>query len=508
MFVSYSDDTPQHAARVLELAQWLRTHGIDAHIDQFEESPEEGWPRWVYTQVRESEYVLVVCTRGYLERCEGEVPRGRAVDLERSVQFESHLTLQEIHDAEGRNSKFIPLVFHGDDIGECVPLPLRSATHYRLPDQRDDLYRRLSDQPKIRAVPLGALRTYDDDSHDAIAVDPSTASQSLEALVVEDEPPPKRRKRAWSSGQLQRLMIVGAFGLAFLTTALFINGTLTTAEGVGLDGEPTCRIELTDPNGGAINSDFITVELPAGQEIEFKIENGNTLRFKCPTLAVQARVRVNPNARAGSSKQGIESAGDAVSTAPNAKADSGYTLESTFMIQAEPGVQTVRLGEAPQELAEPTPSQPAPADSGSVDSISLDSGSGSGLGSSLGSGSGDPIVDQQDVGSKSSTRRKTKVELSLAPPDAKLERSLKAKLTRLEACVPKAPKSPVQVTCEIQQDASGAIVNVMVNDAQLRKLDREAADCAKREIDSWALGDTKYDPSGPVAKVTLRFGAR
>ena len=76
VFLSYSDDSAAHAERVLELAQWLRGHGIDARIDQFEDSPEQGWPRWIYAQIRESDFVLVVCTRDYLARCEGEVPRG------------------------------------------------------------------------------------------------------------------------------------------------------------------------------------------------------------------------------------------------------------------------------------------------------------------------------------------------------------------------------------------------------------------------------------------------
>jgi hypothetical protein len=490
VFVSYSDDTPDHAERVLELAQWLRTQGIDAHIDQFEESPEQGWPRWIYTQMRESEYVLVVCTPGYLERCEGEVPRGGRAG--RAVKFESHLSLQEIHDAEGRNRKFIPLVFNDDDIGECVPMPLRSATHYRLPDQREDLYRRLSDQPKIRRAPLGALRTYDTME----AVDLATASQSIEQLVV-NEHPPKRRKRAWSSPQLQRLLTVGAFGLAFLATALFINSALTTGGEIG--GGATCRIELTDPNGNAINSDYITLELPAGQEIEFKIENGNTLRFKCPALAVQARVRVDTYAQA-------ERSGDVPMTAasdPSPEAPGQRMLESTFMIQPEPGMQTVRLGVAPDELAEPIPA-PKPD---SIDTSTTTPGPDLGLGSVEPE---QPYVEPEpepEPGKKRTPAKpETTVELKVAPTNKKLESDLKAKLPGLAACVPNAPQPAVQITAMVQQDAANTIVNVMIDDANLRKQDPAAADCAQREINSWARGETKYNPDGEASTVTLKFG--
>ncbi|KIG13771.1 hypothetical protein DB30_07617 [Enhygromyxa salina] len=500
VFVSYSDDTPLHAKRVLELAQWLRTQGIDAHIDQFEESPEEGWPRWVYTQMRESEYVLIACTRGYLERCEGEVPRGHRAN--RAVKFESHLSLQEIHDAEGRNRKFIPLVFDQDDIGECVPMPLRSATHYRMPDQRNDLYRRLSDQPKIRPAPLGTLRTFDDDSRDALSVvNPIIASESLEALIVTDQPATKRRKRSWSRGQVQRLLVVGAFGLAFLTTALFINGALTTDDAI--DGGESCRIELTDPSGNAINSEYITLELPAGQQIEFKVENGNTLRFKCPTVAVQARVRVDTSVAselAGETAKVVAGLND-VSDTPTPPTP--RMLESTFMIQPKVEMQTVRLGVAPDELTAPIPaSKPAPD---SVDPQLPVPGSDPDLGAL---DQPDPSPEPAKKSLQANSKTKTKIELTITPANPKLERELKTKLERVEACVPSAPKSGTQVTCMIEQDAAGAIANVTIDDAQLRKQDRAAADCTQRELNSWAQGAGKYDPGGEPSKLTLKFGSR
>jgi len=44
VFISYSHDSREHKDRVLELSDRLRDDGIDCHLDQYEESPAEGWP--------------------------------------------------------------------------------------------------------------------------------------------------------------------------------------------------------------------------------------------------------------------------------------------------------------------------------------------------------------------------------------------------------------------------------------------------------------------------------
>jgi hypothetical protein len=65
VFISYSHDSPDHADRVLELSGRLRQDGIDCHIDQYEVSPPEGWPRWMVNKVEWANFVLVVCTETY-----------------------------------------------------------------------------------------------------------------------------------------------------------------------------------------------------------------------------------------------------------------------------------------------------------------------------------------------------------------------------------------------------------------------------------------------------------
>jgi hypothetical protein len=72
VFISYSHDSPAHLEHILMLSNRLREAGVDCRIDQYEESPPEGWPRWCDRQVEESAFVLVVCTEIYLRRFKGK----------------------------------------------------------------------------------------------------------------------------------------------------------------------------------------------------------------------------------------------------------------------------------------------------------------------------------------------------------------------------------------------------------------------------------------------------
>ena len=65
VFISYSHDTVAHQERVLDLADRLRADGIDAEIDQYNDSPSEGWPRWCERQIEAADFVLMVCTEAY-----------------------------------------------------------------------------------------------------------------------------------------------------------------------------------------------------------------------------------------------------------------------------------------------------------------------------------------------------------------------------------------------------------------------------------------------------------
>ncbi len=157
VFISYSHDSPEHSARVLELANALLGHGVDAELDQYHVRPEHGWPHWCEEQLREenAEFVLLVCTETYRERVENKV----AADEGRGVYWEGAIIYDYLYEAKG-NRRFIPILVDGAK-SDCVPRRIRNHTHYsiaafNLEDggyQR--LYRELTQQPAVVKPTLG-----------------------------------------------------------------------------------------------------------------------------------------------------------------------------------------------------------------------------------------------------------------------------------------------------------------------------------------------------------------
>src|ERR1039458_5206618 len=118
VFISYSHDSQAHADEVLALANRLRDDGIDCLVDQYEESPPEGWPQWMDLQIRESAFVLVVCSEFYLNKLLGKVQPNEGL----GVKWEGKLVYQHLYN-DGANSKFIPVLL-ANGKSEHIPTPL------------------------------------------------------------------------------------------------------------------------------------------------------------------------------------------------------------------------------------------------------------------------------------------------------------------------------------------------------------------------------------------------
>jgi SEFIR domain len=155
VFISYSHDSPDHGARVLELANRLCDEGVDATIDQYEQEPREGWPLWTEKLILQADFVLMVCTETYLRR----VTKNEVIGKGLGATWEAHLIYQLIYENGLRNDKFLAILFQ-DGKTEHIPTPLRSFTHYRLTDEEGylNLYRRLTRQPSVVKPTVGSLR--------------------------------------------------------------------------------------------------------------------------------------------------------------------------------------------------------------------------------------------------------------------------------------------------------------------------------------------------------------
>lgn len=155
IFISYSHDSPEHQDRVLALADRLRANGIDAEIDQYEQSPAEGWPDWCEAEIDKADFVLVVCTPTYCE----QMQRKQAPGAGRGVLWEARLIKQELYDADSANKKFVPVLF-SDGRPEDIPRAIKGASFFWIetPDGYEALYRLLTRQPAVRKPGLGPLR--------------------------------------------------------------------------------------------------------------------------------------------------------------------------------------------------------------------------------------------------------------------------------------------------------------------------------------------------------------
>lgn len=150
-FISYSHDNDEHRRTVLAFADQLRKQGINCNLDQYEDSPENGWISWMETEICNSDYVLIVCSEGYTAKFTHK-SRGKG------VKWEGAIISQEIYESEGRNRKFIPVLFSEND-KDFIPRALKTYTYYNIQTQDgyEKLYRRITRQPAIRKPPIGKI---------------------------------------------------------------------------------------------------------------------------------------------------------------------------------------------------------------------------------------------------------------------------------------------------------------------------------------------------------------
>jgi hypothetical protein len=153
VFISYSHDSKAHADRVLQLSNRLRSDFIDAHLDQYEVAPPEGWLLWMDKQVRECDFTVMVCTETYRRRCDGEEAAGKG----QGVKWERNLVYNQLYANDSLNKKLIP-VFFPENSSNDVPLPLQGFTRHRLgsEDGYQGLLRHLRGQASAVKPPLGA----------------------------------------------------------------------------------------------------------------------------------------------------------------------------------------------------------------------------------------------------------------------------------------------------------------------------------------------------------------
>ena len=102
-FISYSWDDDSHKKSVADLATALRSDGVDTTLDQWHAVPGDQLPAFMEKEIRENDYVLIICTPNY---------RLRSNERQGGVGYEGDVMTAEVH-TQGNHRKFIPILSRG-----------------------------------------------------------------------------------------------------------------------------------------------------------------------------------------------------------------------------------------------------------------------------------------------------------------------------------------------------------------------------------------------------------
>jgi hypothetical protein len=116
VLISYRHESSEHAERVLQLAQRLRSDGIDARLDRFVPPPAEGWSHWMESELKEADRVVIVCSPGYLQSARRTATKGEGL----GVSWEWHSIRREFYESRGAGERITPVLFNPNDL-KLVP---------------------------------------------------------------------------------------------------------------------------------------------------------------------------------------------------------------------------------------------------------------------------------------------------------------------------------------------------------------------------------------------------
>ena len=102
-FVSYSWDDDSHKEWVAQLATDLRNDGVETILDQWHAIPGDQLPEFMEREIRENDYVLIICTPNY--KLKSDQRKG-------GVGYEGDIMTAEVH-TQRNHRKFIPVLARG-----------------------------------------------------------------------------------------------------------------------------------------------------------------------------------------------------------------------------------------------------------------------------------------------------------------------------------------------------------------------------------------------------------
>ena len=151
-FISYSWDNEEHREWVRKLATRLRESGVDAILDQFHCPPGTDLTKFMEMSVRESRFVLIVCTENFARKADSGIG---------GVGYEKMIVTGEIFSGEVQETKFVPLLRQGE-AKESLPSYLKNRLFIDFRDDGEfesgleELLRHFHGEPLYQPPPIGS----------------------------------------------------------------------------------------------------------------------------------------------------------------------------------------------------------------------------------------------------------------------------------------------------------------------------------------------------------------
>ena len=150
VFVSYSHDSEDHKAWVLQLATRLRHNGVDTILDRWNLDLGQDVAAFIERGLSESSRVLCICSENYVRKAnlkEGGVGyEKRIMTAEIMVDLDAHWVIPVIRDNTGND--LVPTF-----LGGCLYVDFRDDLRYE--EKYEELLRSLLDESILPVPPIG-----------------------------------------------------------------------------------------------------------------------------------------------------------------------------------------------------------------------------------------------------------------------------------------------------------------------------------------------------------------
>jgi hypothetical protein len=150
-FISYSWDSSSHKDWVRFLAERLHNKGVYTFLDQWDLSPGSQLTKYMETSIRESAFVLLVCTRNFALKAD----EGKG-----GVGYEKNIVTGEMFNNTNSDSKFVAILREGEPKAS-LPSYLKSKVYLDFRNDIDfeanleELLRHIYGEPKYVRPSLG-----------------------------------------------------------------------------------------------------------------------------------------------------------------------------------------------------------------------------------------------------------------------------------------------------------------------------------------------------------------